>query len=123
MKEIDEKFDEITDKLKSMLMIPVNVRMEETNIEGSCGIDEKGVLGITLYSKEIARKFNLGCLFYGLKPETLFEAMQLVREHEMVHLIMATIFESEQIGHGDYFMYIAKHFFGHRTMEVKCEGC
>ena len=57
--------------------------------------------------------------FYGLKPKTSAEAMQLVIEHEYVHAIMILIFESEQLGHNEFFMYLAKHLFGHSSMEVK----
>ena len=118
MKSIKDKIKNVNTKFKSILDIPIVTSYDDADVQGLLAIHGTE-LKIKIFVNNIQFHFRSDHKFYGLKPKTSAEAMQLVIEHEYVHAIMILIFESEQLGHNEFFMYLAKHLFGHSSMEVK----
>jgi len=76
---------------------------------------------IVINDKVIEKYFGRGYLFYGIQPEDINHAIQLVIEHEVCHLIMALEFPNAPFGHEKLFATLTGFIFDHATTEIEEE--
>ena len=66
--------------------------------------------------ENIQKCLDQGYTFFGIKPENFSEALQLVLEHEVCHVISCHI--DKYYGHGENFMKYARKY-GHTDFKVR----
>lgn len=63
----------------------------------------------------IREKFEAGYLFMGIKPATFSQALKIVLEHEVCHVVL---WYKGVVGHGDLFMEMASSY-GHTDYMIR----
>lgn len=70
---------------------------------------------IVFYPEKIAQLYREGYVFMGIKPDNFSDALKIVLEHEIAHVILA---ESGMYGHTEEFMKIVRKY-GHTDHMVR----
>lgn len=69
----------------------VTVKVSEKKVKSMCGKivyrNSGKSYSITLYQNTIVHHFKNKCYFNGIKPRSVDEAIQIVLEHEVAHII------------------------------------
>ena len=81
---------------------------------GMCLSSHEGHV-ITICPSLIEKRFREGYWFMGIKPETFSQALKIVLEHEICHVIM---WYKDIIGHGQEFMELAGSY-GHTDFMIR----
>lgn len=74
---------------------------------------------IYIYDKVVQKYFDSGYMFYGIMPTDINHALQLVLEHEVVHMITALQFPLAPLGHSKLFLTLAGFIFDHPYTEIE----
>jgi len=98
-----------------------DIRHNYGNIQTSLGqfINATDVMFVQINDNVVEEYFDKGYTFYGIVPDDINHAIQLVLEHEVVHMIIALQYKTAPMGHSKLFLALAGFIFEHRNADVE----